>query len=420
MNITLYAIGTRGDVQPLLALAHGLRGAGHEITFVAGSNFEADVAAHGMHFMPSLDMQALMQSKEGIAWVEERSPLKQLGHMRRLLSIHQDEMVTSLIPAAEHADLILGGFVAEPFAISLGEHFHTPVITAALQPYRPTNSAAASLITLTPGRDWFLNRVFGQFGQRQLWRVAWDANQHLRSALGMPVQSVSAAIAAQNRTPVVHGFSPSVTPQPADWPPCLHVAGYWFLDEDEALWAPPPALEAFLASDPPPVYVGFGSMTGSDPAQTFALIGRALRAAGQRGVISTGWSGVDADADHDPDLFALEGAPHSWLFPRMAAVVHHGGAGTTAAGLRAGKPTFIIPHLGDQPYWGRRVRELGVGAKPVTRHTLTESALASGIHQITSDPRMRVQAERLGNQIRAEDGVGVAVRFIERWASERP
>jgi UDP:flavonoid glycosyltransferase YjiC (YdhE family) len=414
MRITLYAIGTRGDVQPMLALANGLRAAGHELTFVAGSNFEPYVTAHDMHFLPSLDIQALMQSPEGIAWVEEKSPIRQLGHMRRLLNLHADEMIDSLLDTADDADVLIGGFVSEPFAISLSEHFRKPVITAALQPYRPTRSAAASLIA--PFRlNGPHNRWLGLLGQRMLWRVAADTVQLLRARLGLPPQSARAFIARQNTTPVVFGFSPTVTPQPNDWPEHLRVAGYWFLDEDPD-WRPPAALEQFLAEGPAPVYVGFGSMTGSDPVQTFEIIHRALKASGQRGVISTGWSGADADAASDADAFVLEGAPHAWLFPRMAAVVHHGGAGTTAAGLRAGKPTLIIPHLGDQPYWGRRVHELGVGAKPRVRHTLSESALASGIRQITTDPSMQAKADALGARIRSEDGIGAAVSLIEEWA----
>lgn len=415
MKITIYAVGTRGDVQPLLGLANGLREAGHHLTFVAGSNFADQVTTHGMRFAASIDIQALMQSPEGIAWVEEPNPLRQLGHMRRLLDLHADEMIDTVIAPAQDADLLLGGFVAEPFAMSLGERFGKPVITAALQPYRPTRSAAASLIPLIPGVDGPFNRWLGLLGQVQLWRVAASTTRLLRGRLNLPPQSRREAIARQNATPAAFGFSPSVIPQPRDWPAHIQVTGYWFLDEDPG-WQPPPTLESFLAAGPAPVYVGFGSMTGSDPAETFEIVHRALRAAGQRGVISTGWSGADADAASADDVFVLEGAPHRWLFPRMAAVVHHGGAGTTAAGLRAGKPTMIIPHLGDQPYWGRRVRELGVGAKPVTRHTLTEASLARGIRQITSDTAMQARAAALGERIRGEDGIGAAVRFINAWS----
>lgn len=415
MNITLYALGTRGDVQPMLALAVGLRAAGHAVTFVAGSNFGPSVTAHGMRFAPSADMQAMMQSPEGIAWVEEKSPFRQLKHMRHLLNLHADELLDSLIAPAQDADLLLSGFVAEPFAISLSEKFGKPVITAALQPYRPTRSAAASLFAVIPGLDGPHNRWFGQFGLRMLWSVAADTACLLRERLELQPQSRAEAIRRQIVTPVVHGFSPSVTPQPADWAAHQRVAGYWFLDEDPN-WLPSPALEDFLAAGPPPVYVGFGSMTNSDPAQTFALVRGALREAGQRGVISTGWSGADAGAASDSEVYALEGAPHAWLFPRMSAVVHHGGAGTTAAGLRAGKPTFIIPHMADQPYWGRRVHELGVGAKAVTRHTLTQSVLASRIRQIATGAGMRAKAGALGERIRAEDGIGAAVRLIEEWS----
>jgi UDP:flavonoid glycosyltransferase YjiC (YdhE family) len=413
MKITLYAIGTRGDVQPLLALAHGLRAAGHDLCFVAGANFEAAVTDQGMTFVPTVDIQALMQSPEGIAWVEEPNALKQLGHMRRLLNLHAKEMLPPLIEAAAHADLLLAGFVGEPFAISLGQKFGKPVITAALQPYRPTRSAAASLITPIPNRDSLLNVWLGKLGQRQLWKVAQDAVQLLREMLGLPPLPAGDFIARQNATPALFGFSPSVTPQPRDWPAHQQVTGYWFLDDPG--WQPSGALAAFLAAGPAPVYVGFGSMTGSDPQQTFAIVQQALREAGQRGIISTGWSGAEADAASGGDMFALDAAPHDWLFPRMAAVVHHGGAGTTAAGLRAGRPTLIIPHLGDQPYWGRRVQALGVGPKPVPRHILTEKALAHGIRQLAHDAALRARAEALGERIRAEDGIARAVACISQW-----
>jgi sterol 3beta-glucosyltransferase len=154
-------------------------------------------------------------------------------------------------------------------------------------------------------------------------------------------------------------------------------------------------------------------MSSGSPQATVRLIGAALRETGQRAVIGSGWSGAAA-SDLPKNVLVVDHAPHDWLYERVAAVVHHGGAGTTAAGLRAGRPTLIIPHMSDQPFWGRRVHELGVGAKPIPRHRLTAETLAAGIRALVSDRAMAQQAAALGAQIRAEHGVENAVRWIER------
>ena len=202
-------------------------------------------------------------------------------------------------------------------------------------------------------------------------------------------------------------------PEPPDWPETAAVAGYWFLEEPE--WTPPPDLQAFLDAGDPPVYVGFGSMIGRDPERTARLVAEALRAAGVRGLLATGWGGL-SPTDLGDDLFVLEQAPHDALFPHCAAVVHHGGAGTTAAGLRAGRPTVVCPFFGDQPFWGRRVHTLGVGPAPIRQTDLTAPRLAAAIQQATGSDAVRQRAEALGRTIRAEDGVGAAVRFVERHA----
>jgi UDP:flavonoid glycosyltransferase YjiC (YdhE family) len=190
------------------------------------------------------------------------------------------------------------------------------------------------------------------------------------------------------------------------------VTGYWFLDP-AADWTPPSALVEFLATGPPPVYVGFGSMGNQSPEETADLVVQALLQAGQRGIILSGWSGLRT-AEKPDSVFMLDSAPFSWLFPRVAAVVHHGGAGTMAAGLRAGVPSIVVPFFGDQPYWGQRVVELGVGPQPIPRRRLTAERLAKAIQQAVSDQPMRQRATELGARIRAEDGVGRAVAIVEQ------
>jgi sterol 3beta-glucosyltransferase len=222
--------------------------------------------------------------------------------------------------------------------------------------------------------------------------------------------------------PVLYAFSPHVVPVPPDWPATTVVTGYWFLDRP-ATWQPPRALVDFLEAGPPPVYVGFGSMTAADPAALTRLVIEALRQAGLRGVLAAGWGGLQSGA-LPGHVFALEAAPHDWLFPRMAAVVHHGGAGTTAAGLRAGRPTIICPFFGDQAFWGERVFALGAGPRPMAQKSLTAERLADALRQAVGEPGYGQRAEALGQRLQAERGVERAVELVSqgsaRAAKPRP
>ena len=157
------------------------------------------------------------------------------------------------------------------------------------------------------------------------------------------------------------------------------------------------------------MYVGFGS-AAPDPEGSRASALAALRRLGLRGVLATGRRGMAG-----PGIIEIEGAPHDWLFPRTAAVVHHGGAGTTAEGLRAGKPTAVFPsNIGDQPFWGGRVRALGAGPVPVAQKRLTTERLVGAIRFVTEDEGARRRAEELGERVRDEHGVARAVELIER------
>jgi sterol 3beta-glucosyltransferase len=207
-----------------------------------------------------------------------------------------------------------------------------------------------------------------------------------------------------------------VVPKPPDWGDNLNITGYWFLDES-ASWQPPQQLADFLAAGPPPVYIGFGSMSDRKPEETTNLVLRALAQSKQRGILATGWGGL-GQQDLPGEVFKIDRAPHDWLFPRVAAAVHHGGAGTTAASLRAGIPCVIIPHFMDQPYWGQRVVDLGVGPQFIPRDQLTEERLTSAILEALGNQSMRQSAVTLGDQIRAEDGVGQAVKVLDRYLSK--
>jgi sterol 3beta-glucosyltransferase len=212
---------------------------------------------------------------------------------------------------------------------------------------------------------------------------------------------------------LLSAYSPNVIPHPRDWSDNVHITGYWFQDS-QSVWKPSVELEYFLAQGESPVYVGFGSMAGRDPERLTALVLEALSKIGQRGVLATGWGGLNA-TNAPKTIFVLDSAPHGWLFPRMSAVVHHGGAGTTAEGLRAGVPTVIVPFIVDQRFWGERVHDLGVGVKPIQAKGLTAARLAESIHRAVREAQIRQRAESLGRLIRSEDGIGNAVKIVSQY-----
>jgi sterol 3beta-glucosyltransferase len=213
--------------------------------------------------------------------------------------------------------------------------------------------------------------------------------------------------------PVQHGYSPTVLPRPADWRPELDVAGYlWPWADPE--WRPSDELSAFLDDGPPPVFVGFGSCVFDDGPGLSALIAEALAQAGVRGVVQAGWTGLRGDSDR---LLGIGEAPHEWLFPRMAAVVHHAGAGTSAAGLRAGVPTVATPVVSDEPFWASRMAQLGVGPRPIPHRRLTADRLAAAVGAAVTSGHHRERAEWVAARIAGEDGAGHIVTAVEKLAA---
>jgi UDP:flavonoid glycosyltransferase YjiC (YdhE family) len=209
---------------------------------------------------------------------------------------------------------------------------------------------------------------------------------------------------------MLNGFSRHVLPKPSDWNDLQKVTGYWFLEQHQN-WQPPDELTAFLEDTPKPVYVGFGSMVDLEADELTRLVVDAVEQAGTRAVLLGGWTDLGGDGLPD-SIIKVDFVPHDWLFPRVAAVVHHGGAGTTAAGLRAGVPTVIVPFMADQPFWGYQVAKLGVGPKPIPRRKLSAGRLAAAIRQAAGDAGMQRKAIELGGKIREEEGVGNAVSLI--------
>lgn len=416
MKITIVAHGTRGDVQPMLALGKGLQTHGHRVSLLASSHFTEWIAEQGVTPLPAtVDIQAVMQSAGGAAWSEQgNNPWRQLQIMQTLINRYGRAMMHDAWHACQGAEVILSSFTSDLYVASIAEKLGVRQISTPLQPLlRATREGAALPNTPLPNRQSWLNYWFGKWLiEPTTWRLLGSlTNRFRQETLHLPPLTARMARQALDRIQVIQGYSRHVAPHPADWPTTIQTAGYWFLEEAPD-WQPAPALADFLAQGEPPVYLGFGSMTGANPQALTRLLVEAVMQSGKRAVLQTGWAGLGA-GDLPATIFLLDSAPHSRLFPLMAAVVHHGGAGTTATGLAAGKPTIIIPHMADQPFWGRRVATLGVGPQPIPRPKLTASALAAAIRQATEDVEIRQRAAALGEQISREDGIGRAVALLE-------
>jgi UDP:flavonoid glycosyltransferase YjiC (YdhE family) len=244
-----------------------------------------------------------------------------------------------------------------------------------------------------------------------MFKVAGRAYDMARDrVLGLPPAGNPFAALERERWPTLYGYSRAVVPRPADWGEQIEVTGYWFLECDPT-WRPPAALESFLAAGPPPVCVGFGSMPSPDPAALTREVVRALEIAGQRGLLLSGW-GALAGVELPDSIFALEAAPHDWLFPRVSAVVHHGGAGTTSAALRAGVPSMVVPFIADQWFWGGRVAALGAGPRLFSRRKLDAERFGAALRNLVETPSYREQARRVADALATEDGIGRAVAAL--------
>jgi sterol 3beta-glucosyltransferase len=416
MRIAILASGSRGDIQPYVALGVGLQEAGHEIRLVTHRDFEALVQSHGLAFWPVAgNVQAIAQSTEMRDRIDSGNFLALLAQMAREAERGAVGLAERGLAACRGMDLILAGLGGVFVGLALAEKLGLPLVQAYYTPFTPTRAYPSFLLAGLP--SWFggsLNRLSHHLARQIMWQSFRSADRLARQrVLGLPPAPFWGPYHADpiRHMPILYGFSPSVLTPPLDWGDSIHVTGYWFLEET-ADWTPPPALVEFLQAGPPPVYVGFGSMSQRKPEETAQLVLQALAQTDQRAILLSGWSGLQ-EIEVPDSVFVIDSVPHAWLFPRAAAVVHHGGAGTTAAGLRAGVPSVIVPFFGDQPFWGQRVAQLGVGPAPIPRRELTVERLAQAIHEAVTDPAMRQRAAHLGSNIRAEDGIARAVAVIQ-------
>jgi UDP:flavonoid glycosyltransferase YjiC (YdhE family) len=411
MKIAIHTLGTRGDIQPYLALALGLKAAGHDVLMAAPSQFEAMIGTRGIGFahLPG-EYLDLMDSPEG------KSAMTGAGGfaagfklMKYFKPIARKQLSEEWGAAREfnpdliiyHPKAVAAPHIAEKLSCA-------SVLASPLPGFTPTTAFASPLM------PW---RSLGPLNRLSHTVMAGSADTLFRGLVGEWRVSELELERRPSRPlrprATLYAYSEHVLPVPADWPQNVAVTGYWVLRDDSG-WQPDEALQRFLSAGDPPVYVGFGSMPGVDPAALTEAIVDSLAQARCRGVLATGGGALGASARPADHVHFIEGAPHEALFPLMSACVHHGGAGTTGASLRAGKPTIVCPFFGDQPFWARRVEELGVGPAPRPIKQLSTEWLSAAIEQATNDAGMRRRAEALGGKIRNEDGVANAIAFLDR------
>ena len=402
MHITILALGSRGDVQPYAALGRGLISAGHAVRMVTFESFAPLAAQNGLDFHPIQgDPQALVANAgaDMLALVRSFGALA-AGYARDLSA-----------PSLGQTDLIVNQLPAGLYGFDLAEKYGLPMALAAVIPLARTRTFP--LMGFPKLRLPGYNRTTYFLAEQMVWLMFRRViNRWRKNTLGLRPLPLGGYLSQSGtrQVPILNGFSQYVVPRPPDWGEHIHVTGYWFPRDPS--WQPPADLSAFIEAGRPPVLIGFGSMPLKKPRQTTRIILEALEQTGQRAILHAGWGGL-GDLPLPDTVFKIDYAPYDWLFPRMSMVIHHGGSGTTAFGLRAGVPSYAVPFIFDQFYWGERIAALGVGPKPIPYKVLNAARLRDAILQGVGSPQMQQNAAELGQKIRAEKGIENAVKILE-------
>jgi UDP:flavonoid glycosyltransferase YjiC (YdhE family) len=417
VRVLLLAMGSRGDVEPLVALGQRLRWMGYAVSLAAPADLGHVVAGSGVDFAPlSFDLEGPLrdglgrEALRGSAWTQVR----EARLMREVMAGTASALATDVSRLLDGADAVVSGALTFDLVDALlttggrGGRPAKPHVYAVFAPVWPSAHGDSVALALRPRSTSWVNRAWSALAGRVALDLFRPAGDQVRARRGLGRRRFRHYTAAAERTPTLLAASPHVVPPAPDWPPALRQTGYWVRD-DVLGRSLDPALQAFLRDGDPPVYVGFGSMPTPDPHGVAEGVVEVLGRLGVRGVVSEGLSGLSvAPSDR---VIGIGPAPHGLLFPRCSVVVHHGGAGTTAAAVRAGVPQVVVPHAADQPYWGRRMADLGVAGPPIARKDLTAVRLEQAL-EVALSPRARRAAQALGERVRAEDGAGDAAQLI--------
>jgi UDP:flavonoid glycosyltransferase YjiC (YdhE family) len=402
MRVLIATAGSRGDVVPYTGLGAELRRAGYDVALAATDTFAPLVRDAGLGFRR---LPADTRVRGGGTGKRE---------LMRTAAAFITELGQGFADAVEEGtDLLLLSTTTAPLGWHLTEATGIPSLGVYLQPTAPTGDFPP-VVTGSRSLGRLANRATGRFALRMADRVYEQAAAKLRDRLELPPASPSEMRRRreQENWPILHGFSATLVPRPSDWRSGLEVVGNWWPHHDESERLPTD-LEDFLCAGPRPVLIGFGSMASGDGERLSEIAVRALRHAGLRGILQAGSAGLAADGD---DVLTIGDVPHALLFPRLAAVVHHGGAGTSAAALRAGVPAVTVPVTADQPFWARRLAALGTATEPIPFRSLTAERLADSLEQVVKQQAHGRAAAGAAKRLVTENGAGRTLQFIQQLA----
>lgn len=412
MKITILTYGSRGDVQPFLPLSLGLMERGHSVILAASLRFQNLIEGYGITFAPLAgDPEELSRRLNNSGY----NPIKLVRElMDHAVNIGAD-VLRQTEEACKDADLIIHTFTHAVGAHTLAREKNIPDLHIQTFPmFTPTGDYPN--VSMPDLGIRVLNRLSHILSAQITWWTSRSGFEQVRRKAGFAKRKLSWPFEdnpPRLRTPILNAWSPVILPSSSDWPSRVHTTGYYFFPLDES-YKPPAELDSFLKSGQPPVCISFGSMVNKDAERIDAIVREALKQTNQRGIILSGWGGIKNSSTDD--LLYLESAPHDWLLPRCSMIIHHGGAGTTSAGLRAGIPNIVVPFMADQPFWGRRVHTIGAGPKPILVRKLSVMTLTQAIAEAES-LAICERAHVIGQEIRSEEGVKNAVMLIESYAS---
>ena len=409
MNITILTYGSRGDVQPFLPLSLGLMARGHKVKLAAPQRFKNLVEGHGINFVPLAgDPEDLSRRLNNVGF----NPFKQMREMMDHAVAIGAEVAGQVEEACRDADLIVHTFAHAVGAHTIAREKNIPDVHIQTFPmFTPTGDYPNVAM---PDLKLRALNYFSHYASNRIskWTAAFGYEQVRRRA-GLPKRKLYFPFDKDPLLPptlILCAWSPSILPRSREWKANVHVTGYFFFDFEDSSYQPSNELQTFLAAGEKPICISFGSMVNRDAKRIDEVIRESLKQTQHRGIILSGWGGVDQSSSKD--LLYLESVPHDWLLPRCQMVIHHGGAGSTAAGLSAGIPNIVVPFTADQPFWGRRVHAIGAGPNPILVKNLTVERLTSVMVEAES-PAAGERAQAARRKIRSEDGVSRAVELIE-------
>ncbi|MFI9488972.1 glycosyltransferase [Promicromonospora sp. NPDC052451] len=418
MQITLLTAGSRGDVEPLFSLALALRDQGHDPTVVGSPDFAGLAASYGVDFDafgPTLPRYA--DNPELVELVESGNMLRFMAYGARNRKQMLPQVISDIWRVTKNSEAMLYKGPTALYGYSVAEKLGIPCADLQFFPVTPTREFPPFLLGDGRRHGALRDRAAWWAADQMTWRAMQQpgVNRQRREVLGLPPLRTNARLLQDRQgMPLYYAYSPLVLPRPADWHPRIQVTGY-LPTSRPAGWEPPAELARFLDAGEPPVSFGLGSVPTAHPGRLVDAFLEALDRTGRRGILISGWADLGRDRELPEHVLRIDSAPYDWLFPRLAAAVHHGGAGTTAAGLRAGIPSIVTPVAVDQFSWGRRVAELGVGPDPVPVKQLDADRLTAAITRATTDEAMRERAADLGERLRQEDGAGRTAELFTQY-----